>query len=225
MHLFNGQEAVLYSRLAFLDVQYYQITGLVYYLNSAEKLMVKLEGLADPNNTGLFSGSYFGWDQASPLVAYATLYQATRDEIYLHKANVMIQSLDQNYRLGEPGVAESYWGYTDTNVDTGVTYQHLDSSTHMQYLEAFTILAIATGDSSFLNRAEMFRNFAVQYLYIPNHNGTVPHFSHDIAWPAGGSAPELGDIVFNDLYCTGESFNFLRVVWKLLSYERQQGLQ
>ena len=173
MHLFNGQEAVLYSRLAFLDVQYYQITGLVYYLNSAEKLMVKLEGLADPNNTGLFSGSYFGWDQASPLVAYATLYQATRDEIYLHKANVMIQSLDQNYRLGEPGVAESYWGYTDTNVDTGVTYQHLDSSTHMQYLEAFTILAIATGDSSFLNRAEMFRNFAVQYLYIPNHNGTV----------------------------------------------------
>jgi len=221
LHLFDGQEAVLYSRLAFMNVQYYQITGLAYYLNSAEELMAKLERLADPKSTGLFGGSYFGWDQASPLVAYATLYQVTHNELYLDKANAMIYALDQSHLLGESGVTESYWGFTETDAGTGLAYRHLDSSTHMQYLEAFTILAITTGDPYFLGRADAFKQFALQYLYIPNHNGTVPHFSHDIAWPVGASAPGLGQIVFNDAYCTGESFNFLRVVWKLLNYQQQ----
>lgn len=221
--VFSGQEATLYARLAYLNIEYYKATGLATYRNAAIKLAARLEKRADPDQDGIFSGDVFGWSQASPLVTFAGLYGITGNTAYLEKADRMIAALDRDYLFGIPGEAEAYWEMVHNGLQSSDDAWVLASSTHVQFLEAFTLLATATGDPGYLERANRFLEFAVQYFYIPNHNPyqNDAHFSHDLSWTVGVTQPVAGDIAYNDEYCSGESFNFLRVAWTLLEYQRQ----
>lgn len=219
--VFEGQEATLYSRLIFINLEYYKAFGQISYRDAAEKLARKLDRLANAEQGGLFEGNVFGWSQASPLVAYASLYQATLNETYLEKANRLIAALDRGYLFGKPDQTEAYWEFKHNELESNEEYWVLASSTHVQFLEAFTILAIATEDPYYLERANRFLEFAVQYLYIPYHGDSdTPHFAHDLSWPVNQSYPAYDEIQYNDWYCSGESFNFLRIAWKLLEFQR-----
>lgn len=213
--LFEGQEATLYARLAFMNVEYFYATGLATYRRSAERLVAKMEALADEDQDGVFDGAIFGWSQASPLVAFASLYEATGDARYRDKADRMIAVLDQGYLFGTPGETEAYWEIAHNDLQTNEHFWVLASSTHSQFVEAFITMWAASGEAQYGERAERFQEFAVQHFYIPNHGGTDPHFSHDIAWPVGVTQPTSQTLRYNDDYCTGETFNFLRLGWRL----------
>lgn len=219
--LFEGQEATLYSRLAFINAEYFRVTGKQKYRDAAVALLSRMEHEADPDGDGIYEGSIFGWSQASPLAAYATLYEVTGDTTFLDHAERIIQAMDQDYLFGVPGETEAYWEVEHNSLGSDETTLALASSTHAQFLEAFTTLALSTRDPSYIERAERFLEFAVRHMYLPNLGEADPHFVHDIDWPVEQANPYSPQFEYNPAFCTGESFNFLRITWKLIELRRE----
>lgn len=219
--LFEGKEATLYARLVFMNTEFYKSTGKEKYKEAARKLIEKMKSFGDSDDDGIYDGDIFGWSQASPLVAFASAYEITGDEHYLAEAQHMIDALDEEYLFGIIGETEAYWEVSHNSIGSDSENVSLASSTHVQFMEAFAILAISTEDDYYLVRANRFLEFAVQYFYLPNVVGSdVKHFAHDISWPVDQIANPNADLYVNQSYCTGESFNILRVAFKLMSFEK-----
>lgn len=231
---FDEMSAVVFSRAAQINVQIYQSTGNEKYRKQAEELLEKMERLTNPDDNGFYEGSITGWSQASPMVAYSTLYAATGSEIALEKVEKIITLHDELFLFGEPGGSEAYWEYSHIDIGSGNGRYVLAASTHVQFFESFMLLFEATGDEYFHTRAERFLRFGVNELYLEdkgarfdinlNYVRNIPHLTHDITWIEGAD-DNTGAVLSSD-YCTGETFNFLRVYWRfLLAEQTWQGEQ
>lgn len=226
---FDEMSAVVFSRAAQINIQIYQSSGKERYLTQAEKLLEKMERLTNEDDNGFYEGSITGWSQASPMVAYATLYAATGNEDALEKVEKITAYHDELFLFGEEGISEAYWEYSHIDIESGDGRYVLAASTHVQYFEAFTLIYEATGNEYYHTRAERFLRFGVNELYLEdkgarhdiylNYVRNIPHLTHDITWFEEDNN-HTGTILSSD-YCTGETFNFLRIYWRYLLAEQK----
>jgi len=181
-------------------------------LNMAKKLIAKHEKEFYDPNRGLFSGKHFGpWNSATALLAYARAYSATKDDLYLQKANTLIRNLREGHVF-----AAVLFG--DVSLDT-VNNWSLNFSTLMIYIDAFWNLYISTGDQKYKDSVKRAIDFAVAEFtlsraypdgindqWFNNQKRIIPFFSHDIRRIEGAKkvAPS---------YCLGCVFYMLNHIW------------
>ena len=226
--IFDSLTAVVLSRAAQINVDVYRTTEQPHYLNNAARLMKKLESITNADDDGYYEGNISGWSQASPLVAYSVLYSASGDESYLEKVEKILAVQERDFLFGVPEVSEAYWEIAHIDLGSNQDEYVLAASTHAQFFESYVVLYEATGSEYYLEKAERFLSFAVNELYLgdldASYDGYLdvvrskPHFTHDITWVAGEIDGANAEVSLD--YCTGESFNFLRIYWRLVMAKR-----
>jgi hypothetical protein len=178
----------------------------------AKKLIAKHEKEFYDPNRGLFSGKRFGrWNSATALLAYARAYAATRDGMYLQKANTLIRNL-----RGGHVFAAVLFG--DISLDT-VDNWSLNFSTLMIYIDAFWNLYISTGDQKYKDSVKRAINFAIAEFtlsraypegirdqWFNNQKRVIPFFSHDAHRIDGAKK-------VSPSYCLGCVFYMLNHMW------------
>ncbi|OIO42138.1 hypothetical protein AUJ62_01415 [Candidatus Pacearchaeota archaeon CG1_02_32_21] len=229
----EDMQSFVYSFASWVSSEYYERTKVNLFLSNAEKLIEKNENNNFNSSTGLFKGSSGGWSESAPLIAYSKIYLVTKDEVYLNKADNLIESLKRERKFidyEESAFADYYagggtycdqWGnceYVEVPVND---YPTTGFSTHIQYIIAFFELYKATNDPKYLELSKNFIDFGVNQmnLYGAYPNGIydqwlnkiqrVPFVSHHIFYTRDDSF-DLGRILVNSQsYCTGDNFYLL----------------
>jgi len=224
----------MYSAMVWKDLEYYQITGQDKFRDYAVNLMKKNENQYYDSVTGLFkeSGNYSSYDEPAGLIAYAKLYEVTKDDVYLKKAEKMITTLLEK-RV--PQGSFSTFAIKDVRPNQfGQINSGVYLSSHMQYVRAFLILYQGTKDIKYKNFAHNFLVFASSNLDLeklsyhreyndwafPGQKNRLPFFAHDISILDTSlfSFPEARIYMApsNDgtiRYCTGCAFFILNIIF------------
>lgn len=198
---------------ASLSLEFYEAEKQPAILNMAKKLIEKHENEFYDPNTGLFFGKYYGmWNPALGMLAYARAYSATREDLYLQKANALIEKL----KKASPVFVGVLF---DSEVLKEEKTWSLYFSTLLIYIDAFWNLYISTGEQKYKDSVKRAIDFAIAEFtlssaypdgindqWFNNQKRIVPFFSHDIhrIEDAKKVSPS---------YCLGCVFYMLNHIW------------
>ena len=172
-------------------------TGLKQYLNQRGALIAKI----DRNVKDKYC---FAYEQAFLIMAYAWLYQATKNETYRQSAEHIWQWLEDNL------TNRAYGGFNICLPDDAHNAIR-QQNPHMHLFEACLICAVYLDKSTWLARAKMLFNLFERHFYDSVNKCVLEFFTQ--RWQPH---PEKGDQI--------EPGHHFEWVWLLSEYEKLSGV-